>query len=129
MTELLTHENASVVLIRFEIQTIITDPLVFEILLVPGEVSLHYECLKFLAQQNRIRYFFADSDFRVLQEQEQDISGVQHENFETLAREAFAHDSVIRMTGRYNAQAAMSEVVAHYQLRTETESSQGKSTH
>ena len=129
MTELMTHEHASVVLMRFEIQTIITDPLVFEILLVPGEVSLHYECLKFLAQQNRIRYFFADSDFHVLQEQEQDISSVQHENFETLAREAFAHDSVIRMTGRYNAQAAMSEVVAHYQLRTEAKSSQGKSTH
>lgn len=118
MTELMTHANASVVLIRSEIQTIINDPLVFEILLIPGEVSMHYECLKFLSQQDRIRYFFSDSDFRVLQEQEQEISSVQHEKFENLAREAFAHDSVIRMTGQYNAQIALSEVVAHYQLRT-----------
>ena len=129
MTELMTHANASVVLMRFEIQTIINDPLVFEILFVPGEVSLHYECLKFLAQQNRLRYFFADSGFRVLQEQEQSINSAQHQNFEALAREAFAHDSVIRMTGQYNAQAALSEVVAHYQIRTETQDNRGKSTH
>lgn len=128
-TELMTHANASVVLMRFEIQTIINDPLVFEILFIPGEVSMHYECLKFLAQQNRIRYLFGDSDFRVLQEQETKVSSSQHDKFETLAREAFAHDSVIRMTGQYNAQAALSEVVAHYQLRAEIQDSRGKSTH
>lgn len=129
MTELMTHANASVVLMRFEIQTIVNDPLVFEILFTPGEVSLHYECLKLLARQNRIRYYFADCNFRVLQEQEQDISSAQHDNFEALAREAFAHDSIIRMTGRYNAQAALSEVVSHYQIRTDIQDNRDKSTH
>ena len=129
VTELMTHANASVVLMRFEIQTIINDPLVFEILFIPGEVSLHYECLKLLAQQSRIRYFFADSDFRVLQEQEQNISSAQHDNFDALAREAFAHDSVVRMTGLYNAQVALSEVVKNYQIRTEIQDNRDKSTH
>ena len=128
-TELMTHSNASVVLIRFEVQTIVDDPLVFEILLVPGKFSLHYECLKFLAKQKRIRFFFADSDYRVLQEQEREIGAGQHEKFETLAREAFAHDSVLRMTGKYNAQAALTEVVTHYSPRIQDTGKQQKTTH
>ncbi len=129
VTELLAHANASVVLMRIEVQTVIDDPLVFEILLVPGEFNMHYECLKYLAKQRHIRYFFADSDYRVLQEQEQEIGDVQHEKFETLAREAFAHDSVLRMTGKYNAQSALSEVVSHYGLRSGGESDRQKSAH
>ena len=129
MAELLTHANAAIVLMRLEVQTVIDDPLVFEILLTPGEFSMHYECLKFLAAQKRIRYFFADTDFRVLQEQEQEISDVQHEKFENLAREAFAHDSVLRMAGKYNAQAALTDVVAHYSLRSGGEDVQQKATH
>ena len=119
MMELLTHEKASIVMMRVETQTVVDDPLVFEILLIPGEVSMHHECLKLLAQQQHIRYFFADSDYRVLQEQQQTISSVQHQHFETLAREAFARDSLMRMAGNYDAQAALSEVVSHYHVRTE----------
>ena len=129
MTELLAHANAAIVLMRLEVQTVIDDPLVFEILLIPGEFSIHYECLKFLAAQQRIRYFFADSDFRVLQEQEHQISDIQHKKFENLAREAFAHDSVLRMAGQYNAQAALTDVVAHYSLRSVGENVQNKATH
>lgn len=118
MVELMSHAKASIIMMRVEIQTVIDDPLVFEILLVPGEVSTHHECLKLLARQTHIRYFFADSDYRVLQEQQQTISNVQHEQFETLAREAFARDSLMRIAGNYDAQAALSEVVAHYHIRT-----------
>lgn len=128
-TEFMAHANASVVLMRLEVQTIVNDPLVFEILLVPGEFSIHHECLKFLAKQKRIRYFFADSDYRVLQEQEHEIRDIQHEKFEILAREAFAHDSVLRMTGKYNAQVALSEVVAHYSVRSGVGEEQQKTTH
>ena len=129
VTELMAHSNASVVLLRFEIQTIIDDPLVFEILLVPGEFNVHYECIKFLAKQRRIRDIFADSDYRVLQEQEQQVGDTQHEKFENLAREAFAHDSVLRMTGRYNAQAALSEVVTHYSPRADETDNLQRTTH
>lgn len=124
--ELMTHQSAAVVMIRCEAMTIINDPLVFEILLVPGEVAMHYECLTMLARQERIRYFFSDSDFSVLQEQEQQISGEQHRNFETLAKEAFAHDSLIRMTGKYDAMKALTEVVSHYQVRTGSEGPAGE---
>ena len=128
ITELISHTSASVVIMRCEVQTIIDDPLVFEILMIPGEVGMHYECLKLLTQQLRIRYFFSDSDYRILQEQEQAISGAQHEKFEALAREAFAHDSLIRITGKYDAQAALAEVVSHYQVRTEVSQAKDSST-
>lgn len=115
--ELMAHARASVVVLRFEVQTVPDDPLVFEILLTPGEFEMHYECLKLLARQRRVRYFFADADYRVLQGQSQEIDADRHASFETLAREAFAHDSLVRMAGNYDAHAAMSEVVAHYDLR------------
>lgn len=129
VTELMAHANASVVMMRVEAQTIIDDPLIFEILLIPGEVPMHYECLKLLAKQSRIRYFFSDSDYRILQEQEQEITSARHEDFEALAKETFARDSLIRMSGKYDAQAAMTEVVSHYQIRAETHHPKNKGTH
>ena len=129
IAELLTHPSAAVVMVRIEVRTVTEDPLVFEILLVPGEVSVHYECLKLLASQDRIRYFFADSDFRILQEQEQEITAVQHEHFEELTRETFAHDSVIRMAGKYDAQSALSDIIAHYQPRDHRHTEPGNPIH
>jgi len=35
-----------------------------------------------------------------------------------IAKEAFAHDSVLRMTSQYNADAAVSEICDHYTPRT-----------
>ncbi len=118
-TELMMHAGAAVLMLRVEVGTVNDDPLVFEILLIPGQVSMHYECLKLLARQQRIRYFFADSDYRLMQEQQHEISDAQHEKFEALAREAFAHDSVLRMSGKYDPRTAISDIVAHYQVRSE----------
>lgn len=129
ITEFMAHASAAVVLMRAEVQSVVDDPLVFEILLAPGGVSMHYECLKLLAQQRHIRYFFADDDYQVLQEQQQEVNGEQHGKFETLARETFAHDAVIRMSGKYDAGTALSEVVAHYHPRSGAGDSQGKTTH
>ena len=127
--ELLKHASAAVVMMRLEVQTIENDPLVFEILLVPGLINSHYESIKVLAQQQHIRYFFSDSDFRILQQQEQQISETQHQNFESLARESFAHDSVVRMAGKYDGHAALSEIVSHYQVRTEPGNPSDKQFH
>ena len=40
------------------------------------------------------------------------------DDFEALAREAFAHDSVLRMAGKYDSRVAISEIVDHYQVRS-----------
>ncbi len=116
-TELITHTNAAIVLLRLEIMTVLTDPLAFEILLVPGHVKSHYECLKLLGQQRRLHWFFGDSDFRILQAASQEIEADRHKAFEDLARGAFAHDSILRIAGQYDADAALNEIVSHYTLR------------
>ncbi len=128
-TELLTHASAAIVLFRLETLTVPDDPLVFEILLTPGKVPSHYECVKLLSQQARLCWFFGDTDYRIIQAQNQEIGAEQHENFEALAREAFAHDSVLRMTGKYDANAALAEVVSHYELRQDVTRNPGEIEH
>jgi len=116
-TELLTHANAAVVLFRLEVLTIPNDALIYEILLTPGKISSHYECLKLLTKQESLYWFFGDTDYRIIQSQRQKIDNSQHVNFETLTREAFAHDSVVRIASRYDANAALAEIASHYQPR------------
>jgi hypothetical protein len=100
-----------------------------EILLTPGAINSHYECVKLLANQERICWFFGDGDFRVLQALEQVIDSDKHERFEALAREAFAHDSLLRMAGKFNAEAALAEVAAHYTPRSENHARSNPPTH
>lgn len=128
-TELLTHASAAIVLLRLEALTVPNNPLAFEILLTPGKVSGHYECLKLLSQQARLCWFFGDTDYRIIQAQNQEVDAEQHENFEALAREAFAHDSVLRLMGKYDASAALREIVSHYELRQDVTRDNGEIEH
>jgi hypothetical protein len=126
--ELMTHENAAVVMMQLEIQTLANDPLIFEILLTPGEKTTHHECLRLLSRQQRLCWFFADSDFRVIRTQQQEIDPEQSVLFDQLAREASAHDSLIRISGRYSAEDALSQIASHYQPReTPRDASDGDS--
>ncbi len=115
--ELLAHQRAAVALLRLEVGSLSPEPLVFEILLTPGRMTSHFESLKLLAQQPRVCWFFGDTDFRVLQAQEQPLDDSLHQRFDRLCRDAYAHDSVIRMSGRYDAEAAVAEIVGHYEPR------------
>lgn len=114
---LMAHETAAIVSIELSIATVPDDPLKYEILLVPGREETHYQAIKLLAGQQRICWFFADNDYRVIQAQEQEIESSQHELFEAMARDAFAHDSLLRISSRYDSDKALSEVVSHYSPR------------
>lgn len=115
--DLIENANAAVVMLRLEAFTLPDDPLASEILLTPGAVDSHFEALKLLASQRRLTWFFGDEEFRVLHAQSHPLGSEQHASFDELARDALRHDSVIRMTGRYDARAALAEVVEHYELR------------
>lgn len=114
---LMAHEAAAIVSIELSIATVPDDPLKYEILLVPGREETHYQAIKLLAGQQRICWFFGDNDYRVIQAQEQEIESSQHELFESMARDAFAHDSLLRISSRYDSDKALSEVVSHYSPR------------
>lgn len=114
---LMAHGAAAIVSIELSIATVPDDPLKYEILLVPGREESHYQAIKLLSQQQRICWFFGDNDFRVIQAQEQEIEPDQHQLFESIAREAFAHDSLLRISNQYDSDKALSEIVAHYSPR------------
>lgn len=117
--KLLAHGAAAIVSIELSIATVPEDALKYEVLLVPGREETHYQAIKLLASQDRICWFFGDNDFRVIQAQEQEIDSGQHEQFESIAREAFAHDSLLRISSQYDSDKALSEIVSHYTPRVD----------
>lgn len=116
-TDLIETDNAAVVLLRLEVHTVADDPLQLEVLLTPGQGGSHFESLKLLSTQPRLRWFFGDDDYCVLRTQEHPLDDDSHAAFDELLRDAVAHDAMIRCTGRYDAMAALQHVVSHYALR------------
>ena len=122
-TDLLSLQHAAVVTLRAEVFTQPQDPLTGEILLTPGGARAHFDALKLLSQQQRLCWFFGDQDFRVLYSQQSPLDYEQHVEFDDLLRDAVKHDALIRAAASYDAQAALAEVAAHYELRTGVERS------
>lgn len=116
-TDLLELQHASIVTMRVGVFTLPEDPLVGEILLTPGGARAHFDALKLLSQQERLCWFFSDQDFRILHSQQNPLSDEQHAGFDDLLRDAVSHDALIRASARYDAQAALAEIVAHYEFR------------
>lgn len=118
--DLLELQQASVVVLRFEVASIPEDPLTGEVLLTPGDVRTHFDTLQLLCRQQRLCWFFGDSDFRVLHSQQNPIGNEQRTSFDELLADCVRHDALIRASARYDAQAALAEVVGHYDLRQGT---------
>lgn len=114
---LMAHDAAAVVAISLTVETVPDDPLKCEILLIPGREETHYQAIKLLAGQQRVCWFFGDNDYRIIQAQEQEIEREQHGLFETIARDAFAHDSLLRISNQYDSDQALAEIVQHYAPR------------
>ncbi len=116
-TDLIESSHAAVIQLRLEVHTLPEDPLAGEILLTPGHASEHFDALKLLTRQPRLCWFFGDQAYWLVHSQAHPLDSEQHRGFEQLLGDALRHDALIRMTGRYDAQAALSEVVVHYELR------------
>lgn len=116
-TDIIEHDNASVVMLRLEIFTQIDNPLVGEVLLTPGGAESHYEILGLLGEQKELTWFFSDQQYNVIHQQKQPLSKEWRDEFLALRSEAFKRDSLIRLAGKYSAQTAFAEVVSRYSLR------------
>ncbi|MDX1489188.1 MAG: hypothetical protein R3268_13345 [Acidiferrobacterales bacterium] len=115
--DLLELTHASVVVLRFEVATIPDDPLTGEVLFTPGETRTHFDTVQLLCRQQRLCWFFSDGDFRVLHSQQNPIGQEQRASFDDLLADAVRHDALIRASAHYDAQAALAEVVSHYEFR------------
>ncbi len=116
-TDLIETKTAAVVMLRAEIHTRIDDPLSMEILLTPGEGGAHHEALKLLTQQQRLSWFFGDRAYWLIHAQSQPLGAEQRAGFAQLLSEALRHDALIRLSGHYDAHAALTELVKNYELR------------
>lgn len=117
-TDIIEHENATVVVMRIEVETIPGSPLAGEILLTSGGADAHFEALKLLATQSRLCWFFVDEEFCTIHSQQHPLGEAQNHEFQKLLNDVTTRDAMIRMTGKYDAQAAFSSVVDHYDFRT-----------
>lgn len=116
-TEVMKLDNGAVVMVRAEAHTREDDPLVGEVLLVPGETRAHFDALQLLSEQRRLSWFFADTAFRVIHAQEHPLDSEHRDELARVLREAVEHDALVRFTGRYDSGAALAEVTAHYAAR------------
>jgi hypothetical protein len=130
--DLIEHEAATVVLLRLEVQTVADDPLVGEILIAPGHTESQFETLKWLTRQHRLLWFFADRAYWIIHSQQSHWGDAERAGFKQLLADVTHHDALIRVTGRYDANAALQSIVANYELRegamrTEYQVSRGSS--
>ena len=123
-SDLVETDSGAVVILRPEVHTQPGDPFVCEILLTPGDGGAHFEALKLLCRQPRLCWFFGDQTHWILHSQQHPLEAGLHEEFDALLRDALKHDTMVRMSKRYDAEAALSEIVKHYELRAATESSE-----
>ena len=118
--DMIEHTNAGVVTLRFEVATREDSPLVGEVLLTPGMGDVQFDTLKHLTEQNQMRWFFGDAAYQVIHSQQTKLYDQEREAYGQLLQDAVSHDALIRLTGKYDANAAINEVVSHYALRQET---------
>lgn len=116
-TDLIETDSGAVVLLRPFIYTQPDDPFTCEILLTPGDGGAHFEALKLLTEQPRLSWFLGDQTHWVLHSQQHPLDTAQHEGFEAMLKDALRHDTMVRVSNRYDPQAALTEVVRHYELR------------
>ncbi len=116
-TDVVKHENGAVVVLRLEVLLDEEDPLVGEILLLPGGNTQHFETLDLLTRQPRLGCRIGDERYQTVLSQYVTLSDAEHREFKSLLDDAVQHDAVVRMTGRYDADSAFAAVTANYALR------------
>ena len=119
--DVIKADNASVVTLRAEVYTRADDPMVSEILMTPGAGSSHFEALKLLTAQPRLYWFFGDETYWLMHSQCHPLASEQRSGFADLLDEAIGHDAVVRVTGRYDADAALTTIASQYELRAAAE--------
>ncbi len=116
--DLINHANASVVTLRFEVMTRHDNPLVGEVLLAPGIGDTQFDTLKNLSSQHNMRWYFGDGTYNVIHSQQTTLCEHERQGYESILQDAVRHDAVVRLTGRYDAKRAFSEIVSHYAYRS-----------
>ena len=112
--DVIENPLGGVVMLRFEIGTRPGDPLAAEVLLTPGVGDVQFSTLVHLTRQDCLRFFFGDTDYRVIHAQQLILGDREHGGYRAILDDVVRYDAVVRLTGRYDATGAMKEVTSHY---------------
>jgi hypothetical protein len=115
--EVISHANGSIVMLRFEVLTNKSNPLVGEVLLAPGLGNTQFDTLKLLSEQRQLRWYFGDANYSVIHSQQTTLFDHERQGYADLLSEAVTHDALLRVTGKYNATSAIEEVCSNYAFR------------
>ncbi len=116
-TDIIKHANAAVIMLRLEVFTSDDSPLVGEVLLTPGHTEAHFETAKLLCTQKLLRWFFSDAAYWIIHSQQNQLQATQHAAFSSVLDDAVQHDALIRLTGSYDVEIALNEVLSHYEFK------------
>ena len=117
--DLIENQTAAVVMLRFEVMTREDNPLAGEVLVAPGLGNIQFETLTHLGKQPSLGFYFSDANYRVIFSQRIVLRDQERAGYRGLLEDAVAHDAVIRLTGRYDAKAALKEITSHYASHVE----------
>ncbi len=112
--DLIEEKTAAVVMLRFEIMTIVDNPLAGEVLITPGLGNIQFETLNTLSGQDYLPFYFADGNYNVIHSQQLGLGNAERGGYRSLLDDAVSHDALIRLSGKYDAVAALKEVTSHY---------------
>lgn len=112
--DMIPCQTAAVVMLRFEVMTRRDSPLAGEVLVAPGVGHVQFETIENLTKQELLRFFFGDEKYNVIHSQQIILHDQERQGYKGILDDAVAHDAMVRLTGRYDAVAALREVTSHY---------------
>ncbi|MBX2837956.1 MAG: hypothetical protein KTR35_13950 [Gammaproteobacteria bacterium] len=108
--DLLEHENATLVELKFEVATP-GAPIEGSVLFITGHSTSHFDVLKMLSEQETVPLIFGDQYCTQLWKQRIVLVEQHREALTEILNEAVARDAMIRLTGRYDPEAAFADSV------------------
>ena len=109
------HENATLIEIGIDI-AVPVEPLQGTLLFLTGHSTPHHDALKLLTTQPDLPLFLGDKHCNLLWQQRVPLSDAHRNGFKQLLDEAIARDAVIRMTSRYDPDAAFADALQSRRL-------------
>lgn len=109
--DLLEHENATLVELKFQVATP-GKPIDGAVVFITGHSSTHFDVLKMLSTQETVPLFFGDQYCNELWKQRIVLLPEHRQALKEILDEAVARDAMIRLTGRYDPDAAFADSVS-----------------
>lgn len=109
--DLLEHENATLIELKFQVATP-GKPLDGAVVFLTGHSTVHFDVLKMLSDQESVPLFFGDQFCNELWKQRIVLLPEHRAALKEILDEAVARDAMIRLTGRYDPDAAFADSVS-----------------